>query len=94
MDDELCHVVWNTIVDSKSLNYYICVNTEEFKFLNLNIQIISQLTFFCQEISFVFMIKSELIFSKRLTEISFEPISVSLITKWLGFDFQNFTSSQ
>jgi hypothetical protein len=41
MGDELCHVVWNTVVGSKLVIFYICVNTEEFEFFNLNIQIIS-----------------------------------------------------
>jgi hypothetical protein len=55
---------------------YICVNTEELELLDFDVEVVAQLAFFCEEISVVSVVKTELVFSERSAESVFKPVSV------------------
>ena len=55
---------------------YVCVNTEELELFDFNVEVVAQLAFFCEEVSVVSVVKTELVFSERFAESVFEPVSV------------------
>jgi hypothetical protein len=55
---------------------YICVNTEELELLDFDVEVVAQLAFFCEEISVVSVVKTELVFSERSAESVFKPVRV------------------
>jgi hypothetical protein len=56
---------------------YVCVDTEELELLDFDVEVVAQLAFFCEEVSVVPVVKTELVFSERPAESVFEPVSVS-----------------
>jgi hypothetical protein len=55
---------------------YICVNTEELELLDFDVEVVAQLAFFCEEISVVTVVKTEIVFSERSAESVFKPVRV------------------
>ena len=55
---------------------YVCVDTEELELFDFDVEVVAQLAFFCEEISVVSVVKTELVFSERSAESVFEPVRV------------------
>ena len=60
--------------------FYVSVDAEKLELLNFHVQVVSQLTLLCQEVSLISVVKSKLVLGQRSAEDILEPESESFVT--------------